>query len=86
MKPSAVIDTNVVLDLTLFGERAAGRLRDGIESRQLAWIATPAMRVRLWALSAMAPLQTPEQMAAANLADSDINRRLIASAKIKLDG
>ena len=47
MKPSAVIDTNVVLDLTLFGERAAGRLRDGIESRQLAWIATPAMRAEL---------------------------------------
>ena len=45
--------------------------------------ATGDMRATLWSLSAIAPLQTPEQMAAAT--DDKINRERIAAARIQLE-
>ncbi|MBN9411879.1 MAG: putative toxin-antitoxin system toxin component, PIN family [Burkholderiales bacterium] len=42
-----VIDTNVVLDLFVFDDPAAGVLRDALGSGQLAWLATAAMRDEL---------------------------------------
>ncbi len=49
--------------------------------RELA--ATRDMRAKLWSLSTIAPLQTPEQLAAA--ADDKINRERIAAARIQLE-
>ncbi len=43
------------------------------------------MKAKLWSLSAIAALETPEQMAASTAADDKINRELIAAAKIQLE-
>jgi predicted nucleic acid-binding protein len=45
--PAAVLDTNVALDLLLFGERSAAALREAVTDGQLLWLATPAMRDEL---------------------------------------
>ena len=42
-----VLDTNVVLDLLVFGDPRAQALKDGLESGALQWLATPAMREEL---------------------------------------
>lgn len=42
-----VIDTNVVLDLLVFGDAAARRLREGLEAGHLRWLATESMRDEL---------------------------------------
>jgi predicted nucleic acid-binding protein len=42
-----VIDTNVVLDWLVFEHASAHPLRQGIESGQLRWLATPEMRDEL---------------------------------------
>lgn len=42
-----VIDTNVVLDLFVFNDPAVQPLKDALLSRQLRWLATPAMRDEL---------------------------------------
>ena len=42
-----VIDTNVVLDLLVFGDAGARPLRDGLEAGTLRWLATQAMRDEL---------------------------------------
>ncbi len=42
-----VLDTNVVLDLLVFGDPAARALDDGLRSGALRWIATAAMREEL---------------------------------------
>jgi putative PIN family toxin of toxin-antitoxin system len=42
-----VLDTNVVLDLLVFDDPRAGRLRDAMASARVRWIATPAMRDEL---------------------------------------
>ena len=42
-----VLDTNVVLDLWLFGDRRAETLRSALDSKQLGWVATEYMLTEL---------------------------------------
>lgn len=42
-----VLDTNIVLDWLVFGNRACAPLVNAIESRQVRWITTSAMRDEL---------------------------------------
>ena len=42
-----VLDTNIVLDLLVFDDPATPPLKEALDSRQLQWIATPAMREEL---------------------------------------
>lgn len=42
--PSAVLDTNTVLDWLVFRDPTALALADEIEAGRLAWVASPAMR------------------------------------------
>ncbi len=42
-----VLDTNVVLDVFVFKDRAAEPVRQGLENQQLDWLATHAMREEL---------------------------------------
>jgi predicted nucleic acid-binding protein len=42
-----VLDTNVVLDLLVFGDPSAAPLLEGLEARRLRWLATSAMREEL---------------------------------------
>jgi putative PIN family toxin of toxin-antitoxin system len=42
-----VLDTNIVLDLFVFGDPAATALREGLQSGTLQWIATTPMRDEL---------------------------------------
>jgi putative PIN family toxin of toxin-antitoxin system len=42
-----VLDTNIVLDLFVFDDPAVLPLRDALQTQQLQWIATPAMREEL---------------------------------------
>jgi predicted nucleic acid-binding protein len=42
-----VLDTNIVLDLLVFGDPRAQPIRDGMAAGALRWLATPAMRDEL---------------------------------------
>jgi predicted nucleic acid-binding protein len=42
-----VLDTNVVLDLLVFGDAAAQPVRHGLQAGSLRWLATAAMREEL---------------------------------------
>ncbi len=42
-----VLDTNIVLDLFVFDDPAVLPLKDALQTQQLQWIATPAMREEL---------------------------------------
>jgi putative PIN family toxin of toxin-antitoxin system len=42
-----VLDTNIVLDLWVFRDKAVESLRDSIAAREVTWLATPAMREEL---------------------------------------
>ena len=42
-----VLDTNIVLDLFVFGDLAAQALKSAVVTGQLQWLATEAMRVEL---------------------------------------
>ena len=42
-----VIDTNVVLDLLVFGDPGARKLGEGLQAGSLRWLATAAMREEL---------------------------------------
>ncbi len=44
---SVVLDTNIVLDLFVFGDLAAQALKSAVITGQLHWLATAAMRVEL---------------------------------------
>lgn len=46
MRP-VVLDTNVALDLLVFADEAAARLRTGLEEGMLHWLATAPMRDEL---------------------------------------
>ena len=46
MRP-VVLDTNVVLDLLVFADEAAARLRAGLDQGMLRWLATAPMRDEL---------------------------------------
>ena len=45
--PCIVLDTNIVLDVLVFQDPLTRPLREALESGQLRWIATPAMRDEL---------------------------------------
>ena len=45
--PSVVIDTNIVLDLFVFGDPAAAPLQQALDEGTLTWVATQAMRDEL---------------------------------------
>ncbi|MES2512276.1 MAG: putative toxin-antitoxin system toxin component, PIN family [Pseudomonadota bacterium] len=47
MRESIVLDTNIVLDVFVFGDVAAQPLRQGLEEKKLDWLATQAMRDEL---------------------------------------
>jgi putative PIN family toxin of toxin-antitoxin system len=42
-----VLDTNIVLDLFVFGDPATPRLREALDEGHVRWIATPVMREEL---------------------------------------
>ncbi|VWX58627.1 Predicted nucleic acid-binding protein, contains PIN domain [Burkholderiales bacterium 8X] len=44
---AVVIDTNIALDLLVFGDPAAGELADALDRRDIRWIASHAMRDEL---------------------------------------
>jgi putative PIN family toxin of toxin-antitoxin system len=46
MRP-LVLDTNVVLDLLVFGDPRTQGLRSALDAQQVQWLATPAMRDEL---------------------------------------
>jgi len=70
-----VLDTNIVLDLFVFDEPAVLPLKDALQTRQLQWIATPAMReelARVLAYKQIVPRLAYYQRSAADvLADFD---------------
>lgn len=47
MNTSVVIDTNIVLDLYVFGDAAAAPLQQALDTGTLVWVATQAMRDEL---------------------------------------
>jgi putative PIN family toxin of toxin-antitoxin system len=73
--PAAVIDTNLALDLFVFGDAAARALRAALEQGRLRWLATAAMRAelaRVLGYPQVAPrLQPPAPTADAVLAAFD---------------
>jgi putative PIN family toxin of toxin-antitoxin system len=79
-----VLDTNIVLDLLLFSDPATQPLRDALSSRQLRWIATPAMReelARVLAYPQIVPRLLYYRLSAADvLAAFDRQAELVATA------
>jgi putative PIN family toxin of toxin-antitoxin system len=77
-----VLDTNVVLDVLVFGDPAAGPVARGLEEGSLRWLATPAMReelARVLAYPKLAPRVALHRGAAqAVLADFDRHAQLVA--------
>jgi len=51
-----VLDTNIVLDLFVFKDKAVDALKAAIESREVEWIATGAMREELACVLAYEPM------------------------------
>ena len=47
MATTLVLDTNIVLDVFVFADGAAGPLQAALEDRSLHWLATPPMRMEL---------------------------------------
>ena len=76
-----VIDTNVVLDLLVFGDPDARPLHEGIESGTLRWLATAAMReelARVLAYPKLAPRVAFHRGSAGSvLEDFDRHARLV---------
>ena len=62
-----------------------GDIVQDLNARMRELAGTAEMKAKLWSLSAIAALETPEQMAASTAADDKINRELIAAAKIQLE-
>ncbi len=73
--PVVVIDTNIVLDLLLFGDASTADLQAALQSGRCTWLATTAMReelVRVLAYPALAaPMAVRERNADAVLAGFD---------------
>ena len=76
-----VIDTNVVLDLLVFGDPGARPLHEGLEAGTLHWVATAAMReelARVLAYPKLAPRVAFHRGGADSvLADFDRHARLV---------
>jgi putative PIN family toxin of toxin-antitoxin system len=47
MPQAVVLDTNIVLDLFVFNDAKATPIREGLQSGELGWVATQAMRDEL---------------------------------------
>jgi putative PIN family toxin of toxin-antitoxin system len=79
-----VIDTNVVLDLLVFGDPAAQPLAEGLRAGKLSWLATAAMREELARVLAYPKLATRAAFhlrdAAAVLGDFDRQATLVDTA------
>ena len=65
-----VLDTNIVLDLFVFGDTAAQPLQAGLARGWLDWLATPAMRDELERVLGYAPIQS--RMASSGLQAADV--------------
>lgn len=81
-----VLDTNIVLDLFVFDDPAVFPLKDALQTQQLQWIATPAMRdelARVLAYKQIVPRLAYYQRSAADvLADFDrLAQRVDAAPK-----
>jgi putative PIN family toxin of toxin-antitoxin system len=76
----AVLDTNIVLDLFVFGDPRVERLRDAIASSGVRWIATPAMRGELERVLAYPQVQ--RQLAARSGDAAQVLRRFDHAAGI----
>ena len=83
MKP-LVLDTNVVLDLLVFGDAAVQPVAQGLKEGALRWLATPAMReelARVLAYPKLAPRVAFHRGSAnAVLEDFDRQAQLVAVA------
>ena len=79
-----VLDTNIVLDLLVFGDAQAQPIREGLEAGALRWLATPAMRdelARVLAYPKLAPRVAFHRGAAGQvLQDFDRHVRLVEPA------
>ena len=77
---SAVLDTNIVLDLFLFSDTETQALRDALSQSKLAWLSTAAMRDELERVLAYPKIA--KRMAFYALAAEDILKKFDASARI----
>ena len=79
-----VLDTNVVLDLLVFGDPAVQPVHERLQAGELQWLATAPMReelARVLAYPKLAPrVAFHRGAAAAVLADFDRRARLVAPA------
>jgi putative PIN family toxin of toxin-antitoxin system len=79
-----VLDTNVALDLLVFGDAAALPLRAGLERGELRWLATQAMREELSRVlgypKLAARLAADERAAEAVLAEFDRHACIVDAA------
>jgi len=79
-----VVDTNIALDLLMFGDPATASLRRALDAGRLQWIATPPMRCELALVLAYphiaARLQRQALDAVAVLAGFDARVRLLEEA------
>jgi putative PIN family toxin of toxin-antitoxin system len=65
-----VLDTNIVLDLFVFGDERAASLREAIANRKVQWLATPSMREELACV--LAYEQIGVRMGAANVSAQQV--------------
>ncbi|HXD43004.1 MAG TPA: putative toxin-antitoxin system toxin component, PIN family [Ramlibacter sp.] len=75
-----VLDTNVVLDLLVFGDPATQPLQAALASGQLDWLATPAMRDEL--LRVLDYPHIAPRLASSGLAASEVLLRFDRQARI----
>ncbi len=79
---AVVLDTNVVLDLLLFADPSVQPLRTALDSGQVAWLATGAMRDELQRVLAYPALQQP--MATRGLQAAQVLARFDAACQLQL--
>ena len=77
---TAVIDTNIALDLFVFNDPAAQPLHQALDAQQLRWLATPAMREELERV--LAYPQIVPRLAHYQLTASDVLSRFDSDAQI----
>ncbi|MDE2419117.1 MAG: putative toxin-antitoxin system toxin component, PIN family [Burkholderiales bacterium] len=79
-----VLDTNIVLDLFVFGDAATAPLREALHTQGLQWIATAAMREELARVLAypqiLKSLQHHQRTAAEVLAQFDAHAQCVDAA------
>lgn len=75
-----VLDTNIVLDLLVFGDAAAQPLRAALALGELDWLATPAMRDELECVLGYAHIAS--RLALGALSATDVLERFDRQARI----